>query len=139
MTVKDFQPRTRRQFLLQLAANLNAMDDAHDWAGGHQLWCLYGYRACLDALELARELPGDVPAPTVQPTPASAENWGNFEGTLRDELERCLELVADANTEQAERRRAAADVADLQHGLNLIEQRCCVVCPERNEEVYHVG
>ena len=103
--------------MVQLAANLQAMRAASDYAGENELWEHHGHIATHQALLYGQNNPTQLVVPSCQPTPYSRENWDLRRQRLIweiDDMEHCNEDVGHY-------------LSDAREALNIIDQRCIVV------------
>ena len=102
----------KNQFMLQLASNLQALEQAGDWIGKRLLVGRYGAERCELANQALQNHQGVPPPPNCEVQPSGADAW-EF---LKEEFE--LDLDTALGCAQTGLAQA------FEHGINLIDQNC---------------
>ena len=114
----SIQETNQQKSLLQLGANLLALDHAGDWIGKRLTNGRYGMEKCAAATAIALAHTEALPEPDCSVQPSSHADNTEF---LREEFE------LDLDTALSYGQQGLAEA--FRHGINLIEQNCLKQTP----------
>ena len=112
------QETNEQKSLLQLGANLLALDNAGDWIGKRLTTGRYGMEKCSTATTMALAYPEALPKPDCSIQPSCHADNAEF---LHEEFK------LDLDTALSYGQQGLAEA--FRHGINLIEQNCLKSTP----------